>query len=263
MTTTRITSPANPRVKALARLVRRAQARRDSGRFCLESRRELERAIAAGFGVVELWHDQATPPPAVPEGCEAIATTAAVIERIAYRQHPQGFVAVLEQRHTTLEALGQTLGDEPAMILVASGLEKPGNVGAILRSADAAGASGVFLDAAEFDLFNPNCLRASTGAAFTVPVVCDTPERLADWLAQRRITPIAATPEALFSASMLNLRGPVAIVVGSEDQGLGDFWRDACPLQVAIAMRGQTVDSLNVSVSAAVLMFEAVRQRIG
>lgn len=215
--------------------------------------------MAARFTVRELWHDaQAGPVPLVNEDCQIVQTSQAVIEKIAYRENPQGFIAVLESRTADLQTFEPT---EPALILIASGLEKPGNIGAILRSAQAAGTDAVMIDTPGFDLFNPNCVRASTGAVFSMPVICDEAVALADWLKQHDILPIAATPEATMTMGMVNLSRPVALVVGAEAEGLSEFWRDAAEASVSIRMCSDAVDSLNVSVSAALLLFEAARQR--
>lgn len=256
-----ITSPSNPRVKDLARLNTQASMRRELGLFCVESARELDRAIAGGFEVRELWYDpQAGSPPRIAGDVPIVQASAAVIQKIAYRENPQGFVAVLQARPADLKSLAPA---DSALILVASGLEKPGNVGAILRSAAAAGADAVVIDSPKFDLYNPNTIRASTGAIFSLPVVCDEPAAVAAWLEARNILPIAATPDATLTMGMVNLRRSVALIVGSEDQGLDSFWLDASPIHVAIRMAKGAVDSLNVSVTAALLLFEAARQRSG
>jgi len=259
-----ITSPANARVKDLVRLQRQASVRRNAGRFCIESRRDLDRALAAGFDLLELYfcpQRLREPMEALPDAdAEHIEVSPAVLDKITYRENPEGFVAVLTDRRTQLADLD--VGSAP-LIMVAAGLEKPGNIGAIVRSADAAGASALFIDAPNFDLFNPNCIRASTGAVFTLPVVCAPPADLNDWLAAHDILRLAATPEATLTYTMLHLRGPVAWIVGSEADGLSDFWRGAADLAAAIPAAGRTADSLNVSTTAGLLLFETNRQRRG
>lgn len=263
-----IASLANPRVKSLVRLRQRADERRAAGRFTVETLRELRRAVQAGFSILELY--------ACPErlaenaaaifdlagelGIHPVTITPAVLEKIAYRENPQGFIAVLQARSTTLAELRVV---SPQLIIVLSGLEKPGNIGAIARTAEAAGASAMFIDSPGFDLFNPNCIRASTGAVFALPVVCDEPAALRDWLKARGIVTIALTPEAKLTHLHLDLRGPVALVVGAEDRGLDDAWKTRADVRASIPMRSHAADSLNVSVSAAILLFDAMRQRVG
>lgn len=257
-----ITSPTNPRVKQLVRLQRESAARREAGAFCIESTRELARALEADLVVRELYvcDDMIGALPEAGPAAQRVAVSRSVIEKAAYRENPEGFVAVVEARSTSLDQID---ADGPELILIASGLEKPGNVGAILRSADAAGATAVFIDAPDFDLYNPHCVRASTGAVFALPVVRADAAALARWLEDRQVTVIAATPEASLTPYGLRLRGPTAFVVGAEAEGLSDDWRQRADLEVAIPLRSRAADSLNVSNAAAVLLFEAARQRIG
>ncbi len=256
-----ITSVQNPRIKQVAKLQTESRTRRESGLFCVERARELERAIDAGFVVVEfyIWPERFKELPLLERiqerGADIVEVNEAVLAKIAYQENPQGFVAVMHARTTELAAIPAT-----GLFLVCSGLEKPGNVGAILRSADAAGAAGVLIDAAGFDLFNPNCVRASTGAVFSMPIVCGGREEILQWLKVNKVRLIAATPGGAARYSEADLRGDVAIVVGAEAQGLAPQWIDAADIAVSIPMRG-TADSLNVSVTAALLLFEAVRQR--
>lgn len=257
----RITSLTNPRVKELVRLQREASARRESGLFCVESLRELERARDAGFKIQELY----LCPPVVEENglecpiprADGVEISRAVLEKVAYRQNPEGFIAVLRAKTATLEDVP---ADGRELMVICAGVEKPGNIGAILRSADAAGVAAVLIDNPAFDLFNPNCVRASTGAVFSVPVVCAEPRVLRDELKRRGVQIVAATPEATTPYARADLTRPTAFTLGAEAQGLDDFWRKAADTAVAIPQTG-TVDSLNVSVTAALLMFEAVRQR--
>lgn len=261
-----ISSAANPRVKALVRLRQRADERRTTGRFTIETLRELQRAVDAGFSLVELYACEALlgeNSGAIAQICAQaritpVAVTDNVLRKIAYRENPQGFIAVLAAQTAPLDQLDV---DSPALVIVLSGLEKPGNVGAIARTAEAAGCSAIFIDAPDFDLFNPNAIRASTGALFGLPVVCDTAEHLRDWLAEKKIITVALTPEAQMTHLHMTMRHPIALVVGTEDRGLDEFWKSHADLQCAIPMQGRVADSLNVSVSAAVMLFEAMRQR--
>jgi len=259
---TTITSPSNDRVKDVVRLQRQSSERRKTARFCVEYQRDLQRAIAGGFRVAELYHCPAMGPgPAEIEAATLIEVSEPVLRKIAYRENPEGFVAVVEARSRSFDAIDLEAG--PPLIVVCSGVEKPGNLGAVLRSADAAGAAAVFVDSPDFDLYNPNCIRASTGAVFGLPVIRESPTALRDWLKANDVLMLAATPEAKLTYLSLNLRGPTALIVGAEAQGLSPFWHDAADLGVSIPMNGRAADSLNVSVTAAVLLFEAMRQRTG
>ena len=265
----RVTSRTNPRVKALVQLLRQPGERRRTGRLCVEGARELGRALDAGLEVIELWyapalvadlHDIGQLIERVGQcGATIIEADESVMEKISYRRQGEGFVAVLAARRIGLADLtGPT--DRPPLYLVCSGLEKPGNIGAIMRSADAAGAAAVLIDSPNADVYNPNCIRASTGAVFTVPIVCEPADVIGEWLRDRGIVTVAATPNASRPYDDVDYTGPCALVLGAEAEGLDDFWQQRTELTVTIPMHG-CVDSLNVSVSAAVLLFEAVRQR--
>lgn len=259
----RLTSPANPRIKGLVRLQQKAAERRKTGLFCVETPRALSRARAAGFAVRALyfdpaaWADEGLRTALAAEGCQLFEVTPAILAKVAYRQNPEGLLAVVEARPHTLADLAHL---ERPLFVVCSGLEKPGNLGAILRSADGAGVDAVLVDQPNLDLFNPNCVRASTGAVFSVPVVAAEGDALRAWLRARGVRMLAATPEAESLYTAVDLRGPLAVVMGSEAFGLDAAWRAVADLPVRLPMLG-LADSLNVSVAAAVLMYEARRQR--
>lgn len=264
-----VTSRANPRVKALVQLLRQPAERRRTGRFCVESARELSRALDARYQAIELWYAPALVADrpdisqlierAVQCGATLIEAAESVMEKISYRRHGESFVAVLAARRIELTDLTAP-ADRPPLYIVCSGLEKPGNIGAIVRSADAAGAAAVLIDSPDADVYNPNCIRASTGAVFTVPIVCEPAHIIGDWMRQRGIVTVAATPNASRPYDEVEYTGPCALIFGAEAEGLDDFWRERADVTVTIPMHGR-VDSLNVSVTAAILLFEAVRQR--
>ena len=260
----RITSPANPRVKAVVRLQRQSSERRAADLFCLESPRELGRAMDAGLKVVEVYalasvfSDDREVGRAMRSGADAIEVNRAVLDKLAYRENPHGFVAVMRAESQTLQALAV---DTDACVLVCSGLEKPGNLGAILRSADALGAGAVLIDQPDFDLFNPNGIRASTGAIFTVPVITAEPEELMDWLGVNRFRVCATTPDGDTPIERIDATGRIAWVLGSEAEGLTSDWLHAADEAVTVPMGGRATDSLNVSVTAALLLYETQRQR--
>lgn len=264
---TAITSLSNERVKRLVRLQREARARRAERRFCVETERELGRAVEAGFAVEEFWHSPAmiaAPSEVVARArsraVEVVEASEAVVRKASYRDHASGFVAVLGDGRGALERFDPA---KPELVAVVSGLEKPGNLGAIARSAAAAGAGGLLVDRPGFDLYNPNAIRSSTGAVFALPMVDAEPVAIRDWLRGRGVTIIAATPEATVTHLSVGPRAPVAIVLGAEAEGLDAFWREAAEVTLAIHMPGLAVDSLNVAASATVLLFEAARHRVG
>ena len=183
--------------------------------------------------------------------------SAPVFKKIAYRDNPDGCLAVLPAPRRRLDDL--VAGDRP-LLVVAEAVEKPGNLGALLRSADAAGATGVIVCDPTTDLNNPNVVRSSRGTLFTVPLAeASTAEALA-WLRARQIAIVAATPQAQLIYTEADLRGPLAIAVGAEDDGLTPAWLDQADLTVRIPIFGQ-VNSLNVATAASLILYEAVRQR--
>jgi len=261
----RITSLQNPRVKEVVAL-RERRERDASGLTIIEEPRVIRRARLAGYPLREVWHCPellaATDPGLLDflrEGprFEAVAVSPPVMAKIAYKERPDGVLVVAPQRRRSLAGLA--LSARP-LLLVLEGVEKPGNLGAILRVADGAGADAVIVCDPGTDVFNPNVLRASTGAFFTVPVVEEDAARVRDWLRERGVTAVATTPAAELDYARADLRGPVALLLGAEDAGLSDAWLAGADLRVRIPMRG-TCDSLNVSVTAALVAYEAVRQR--
>jgi TrmH family RNA methyltransferase len=261
----RLTSLQNPRVKELLGL--RDRRDRDArGLTLIEEPRVIRRARRAGYPFLEVWYCpellDAVDPELLAflragEPFVAIEVTPPVMAKIAYKEKPEGVLVVAPQRRLALDQLA--LPDCP-LLLVLEGVEKPGNLGAILRVADGAGADAVIVCDPGTDIFNPNVLRASTGAFFTVPVVEEDASCVRSWLRERRISGVATTPAAAIAYTNADLRGPVAILLGSEDRGLSAEWLMRADLQVRIPMRGEA-DSLNVSVTAALMAYETVRQR--
>lgn len=181
----------------------------------------------------------------------------AVFERLAYQENPDGWLAVAPVMRPELRSL--QLPRAP-LILVCEAIEKPGNLGAMLRTADAAGAHALIVCDANTDVSNPNVVRASRGAVFSVPLAISSTSEALTWLKQRDIQIVAATPSATRDYTGVDLRGAVAIAVGAEDTGLSPDFLSQADLAVRIPMSGR-VNSLNVSASAALLLYEAVRQR--
>jgi TrmH family RNA methyltransferase len=255
-----ITSLQNPRVKHIVRLREEKRQRRADGLMLVEGYDEIQLALSAGhrpqtvLSAPELLSRQVD---VSKTDVEHITVSRAVFEKMSYRDNPDGWLAVFRIPQVSLEDL--RLRESP-LVIAAESVEKPGNLGAILRTADAANVDALLVCDPRVDLWNPNVVRASRGAVFSVPVVeCDNASAL-EWLKRRGIRILAATPAAEAVYSAINLRQPIAIAVGTEDEGLTDFWMSHADVQVRIPMSGQ-VNSLNVSVSTALLVYEAVRQR--
>lgn len=254
-----ITSSQNPRIKHLLLLQQKSAQRKADGLFVVEGRREVEHCLAAGFTLraVFVCEEIAGEPLSLPHFVEVIPVSPKVYERIAYRGGTEGIVAVVEQRRIGLRDL--KLSDSP-LIVVLESVEKPGNLGAVLRSADAAGADAVIVCDPLTDIYNPNLIRSAVGALFTVPcVACSTEECIAFFKAKgiRILTAQLQDSSLYYDTPMTEA---TAIIMGTEATGLTEQWRKAADAHIRIPMLGR-LDSLNVSVSAAILLFEAVRQR--
>lgn len=260
-----ITSPSNPRIKQLVAL-RRRRSREQSDVTLVEGLAEIELALAAGVRPRTIYYCPAlTNPESLPlaghaaqRGAEVIQVSRPVFEKISYREGPDGWLAVVPAISTGLDHLEP--GPRP-LVLVCAGLEKPGNLGAILRTADAAGVAAVIAADAVTDWGNPNVVRASKGTVFSVPVASAPTADVLDWLAARRLQVVAATPDATQLVTDADLTGPTAIAVGAEQAGLSPEWLKRADVRVRIPMFGKA-DSLNVSTSAAIILYEAVRQRL-
>ena len=260
-----LTSLSNPRVKAAVRL-RDRRERETTGLTIVDGVRELGRALDAGIEVVEAFVvDAAVRSDEARDVVGRLAGTVGltevsepVLEKIAFGDRSDGIVAIVRTPPTDLARLD--LPTEP-LVVVIEGLEKPGNLGAILRTADGAGADAVIAADPRTDLFNPNAIRASLGTIFARPIAAAPSGDVLTWLAERQIRIVAARVDAERPYTETDLRGGVALVLGSEAEGLRDAWNDPRVDPVRIPMQGGIADSLNVSVAAAVLLYEAVRQR--
>ena len=268
MRTETVTSAQNAKIKALLALQEKSRARKEAGLFVVEGRRELGHCLDAGFRPRTLFAcpeiipadelqallEQAA---ALNPDCLLIELPAALYAKVAYREGTECILAECEQRERTLDAL--ELSDNPLIVILES-VEKPGNLGAVLRSADAAGADAVILCDPLTDLYNPNLIRASLGGIFSCQVAAAPGEEVIAWLKARRIRILTAQLQDSQWYYDTEMTGPTALVMGTESTGLTDAWRRAADAHIRIPMLGR-LDSLNVSVSAAILLFEAVRQR--
>ena len=257
-----ITSTQNAKVKHVVALQQKSALRRKEGLFVVEGRRELMHCLEAGYEIAECFvldklADLADLADLAPLGSLVSLVSPQVYEKMAYRGSTEGVIAVVRERQRSLEDL--QLCAAP-LIMVLERVEKPGNLGAVLRSADAAKADAVIICDPLTDLYNPNLIRSSIGAIFSVPCVACSSEDCIAFLKARGIQILTAQLQdssLYYDTDML--RG-TAIVMGTESTGLTEVWRQAADAHIRIPMLGQ-LDSLNVSVSAAILLFEAVRQR--
>lgn len=253
-----ISSVKNPKIKRLTDLQQKSAERRESGLFVVEGRRELQHCISAGLEVNTVFYCQEIYGEVPEVKCHtAVQVSPYVYSKIAYRGGTEGIIAVVRARRLTLEEL--QLSKNPLVIILES-VEKPGNLGAVLRSADAAGADAVIVCDPLTDLYNPNLIRSSIGAVFTVPCVACESTQCIDWLHRNDIQILTAQLQDSRVYYDTNMTLGTAIVMGTESTGLTDVWRNAANAHIRIPMLGK-LDSLNVSVSAAILLFEAVRQR--
>lgn len=252
-----ITSKTNPHIKALVRL-QKSSERRKTNRILIEGRREIERSIAYNVKIETLYY--------CPDLCAVVpewqaknklAVSKAVFEKIAYRSESDGLVAVSFPPENSLEKI--QLSQNP-LIIVLEAVEKPGNLGAILRTADAAGADAILVCDPLTDIFNPNTIRSSLGCVFSVPVVACSSHEAIHWLKSKSIQIFTTYLEASINYLDANYTQPTAIVSGTESTGLSQQWINAADQNLIIPMLG-IADSLNVSVSTAIVLFEALRQR--
>jgi len=255
-----ITSSQNARVKSLLRLKSTSGRRGKEGRFLVEGVDEIRLALGAGhrprslISAPELAKERIDVP-----DVEWLTVTVQIMRRLSNRENPDGWLAVFDRPTFRLEAAQVR---EPALFLVLEALEKPGNLGAILRTADAVEVDNVLVCDQRADIYGPNVIRASRGTLFTVPVVQAASADAARFLREHGIRVVAANPNSGTDYQQADLSGSVAIVVGTEDSGLSDFWLREADASVRIPMHG-LVNSLNVSVATALLLYEVRRQRGG
>jgi len=278
----KIESLQNEKIKKIIRL-RKPSERREAGLIVVEGKKEIEMALAGGWEIQEFYFcpefDRADGRRA--SGCplsgvgeeKMVEVSREVFQKMSYRDTPDGFLAVFKNfKNQELNNLkinkniinGRRANVCPpsrtALIIILESVEKPGNLGAILRTADAVGADAVIINDSQTDIFNPNVIRASRGTIFTVPVAIAGVKETQEWLKKNKIKSFSATDKAKKDYTRINFKKSCAIILGSEDKGLSDEWLEAADEQVKISMNGKT-DSLNVSVAGAVMAFEARRQR--
>lgn len=262
-----ITSLRNQRVKDAVRL-RDRRGRQKQGRIIIDGVREIGRAVAAGVELVELFvctresleeETHRVIDAALASGAEVLNVSPAVFDKLAFGQRAEGIVAAAVAPRAALADVGPRLADD-ALIAIVEDVEKPGNLGAVVRTADAAGVGAVVAVGGGTDLYNPATIRASLGCVFSLPVASATSDETITWLHGRGARLITARVDGAVDYTQPDYRGAVAIVLGSEAEGLSDAWRTADATAVRLPMLG-VADSLNVSATAAVLFYEALRQR--
>ena len=256
-----ITSIQNPYIKSLVQLQEKAKVRKQSGTFLMEGKREISIAIKGGYEMEtllflsELCSDLEARQ--LCENAELIEINKEVYQKLAYRDTTEGILAVAKTK--TLQLSDLKLSENP-LILVAEAPEKPGNIGALLRTADAANLDAVIIANPKSDLYNPNIVRSSVGCLFTNQIATGTTSEIIAFLKDRKINFYCATLQNSTSYHTQDYTVPTALVVGTEATGLTEEWRKEATQNIIIPMQGE-IDSMNVSVAAAILIFEAKRQR--
>jgi len=261
-----IQSRQNDQVKNLVKLRERKHRDRQS-RFLVEGLREIGHALTAGFELTHLYYctdffPSDTHATFIGEQKEAgrfpvIGMSPDAFTKASHREGPDGLIAIAVQQGNVLSDIKLT---EQALLLVLEGIEKPGNLGAILRSADGAGVDAVILVDCVLDLYNPNAIRSSQGLVFALPIVSTSRETLTDWLEASQIVCCATTPDTETLHWDVDYQKGVALLMGSESDGLTDYWLEKAAHKIRIPMAGQA-DSLNVAAATAVCLYEAKRQR--
>lgn len=264
-----LSSVQNPRIKDLVKLRDRSE-REKTDQFLIEGYRELLRAVDSGFPIDFLFichelflgsNESSLIERMVKKGTQIFNCSKPVFEKISYRDRPDGLIGLAKQRHLSLKDFDKLLINKASpFLVVAEAIEKPGNLGTILRSSDAVGLDGLIVCDRCTDIHNPNVVRASVGTLFTVPVAETKGDETLQWLKKNKIAVVAATPSAKEEFTNVDLSGPIAIAVGTEQLGLSKLWMDNADIQVRIPMNG-VADSLNVAMATTLLLYEALRQR--
>ena len=266
MTDALITSPQNPRIKSLVKLADR-KGRQAAGVFAVEGNREIERALESAYEPTEVYFCRDV----MSKGAEKILSglrrrlaasavfeiTASAYEKVAIREGSEGLVVTFKP---ITNNLSDWIPGKTPFILMTEDIEKPGNLGAMLRTADGAGVDGVLVLSRSADIYSPQAIRSSLGAVFSNRVMTCSNEDAIEFCRKWKISTVVASPEAKASWSSINGKGAVAILTGSEANGVSDWWKSRAAAMVAIPMQGK-VDSLNVSVATAIMLYEVRRQR--
>ena len=256
----KITSIQNPFIKNILKLQEKARERKSQGLFLIEGKKEIEMALKGNYEITSLLFVADK----IDSNFLAYFPTSELIEisqnvyhKVAYRSSTEGTIAVAKTKNLSLSKCKLT---KNSLILVAEGIEKPGNIGALLRTSDAANIDAFFIASPKSDIYNPNIIRSSVGCIFTNQIAIGTSEEIIVFLKENNVQIFAATLQNSNEYHKENYTKSAAIVVGTEDTGLTEIWRDNATQNINIPMHGQ-IDSMNVSVAAAIILFEAKRQR--
>ena len=257
-----ISSLQNPLVKQVIQLLEKSRERRSTGQFVIEGRREIELALKGGYQLQTIM----ICPVIFSENASEInfletpyiEISPEVYQKLAYRKTTEGILAIAESKELSLDTL--RIKNENPLILVAEAPEKPGNIGALLRTADAANLDAVIIANPRTDMYNPNIIRSSVGCIFTRAIATGSTEEIIQFLKEKDIAIYSAALQASKPFYNCDYRGPTALVVGTEAAGLSQKWLDSSTQNIVIPMEGD-IDSMNVSVAAGILIFEAKRQR--
>lgn len=252
-----ISSTSNPRIKALHKL-EDSRYRRSSGLFVVEGRREVSFAISAGYHATGFYYCRELFPEFHADQAPVFQVTPQVYEKIAYRGGTEGVIGVFKSRSHVLPPAQHV---EDGIYIILESVEKPGNLGAILRTADAAAVKGVILIGENTDVYNPNTIRSSVGAFFTVPLFVTKRDELIQWLKDSGLELLVLSPDGARSLYLQKVASRVALLFGTEASGVSEEWKnDESAVCVSLPMRGR-LDSLNVSNTVAVAVFEVLRQQ--
>ena len=260
-----ITSVANQKIKDVVKL-RDSLSRRKNNLFIIEGYREISSALKARIAIKELYvckdffkglKEEEVIALSGNRNSSIYEVNHKVYEKIAYGNRREGLIAVAQQPKYKLADIQLTVNP---FLVVAERIEKPGNLGAILRTADAAGSDGIIVVDSLTDVYNHNVVRSSVGTIFSKPIVTTSSQELLAWLKKQRITIICADPTGSLTYTSVDFKKPTALILGSEEKGISSFWKKQASVIASIPMKGKA-DSLNVSVTAAVFIFEALRQR--
>lgn len=262
-----IESLQNPLIKQIIGLQKKSRERRKTGLFVMEGIRELQLALEANYSIKTLVYCKevisknafTTLVKSITSTIEKVEITKQVYEKIAYRSSTEGVLAVVQAKPHNLTEFKNQISNTP-LILVAEAPEKPGNIGALLRTADAANLDGVLIANPKTDIYNPNTIRSSVGCVFTMPIATGTTKEILAFLKENNIAVYSAILQDSKVYTTIDYTQSSAIVVGTEDVGLSQEWREASQQNIHIPMQGK-IDSMNVSVAAGILIFEAKRQR--
>ncbi|MDR2293386.1 MAG: RNA methyltransferase [Prevotellaceae bacterium] len=252
-----ITSSQNQKIKDAITLRNKSSERRTQNKFTIEGLREINLAVANGYVIDTLFVCEDFVKTCLPEIKQRIEVSKSVFAKLAMRENSDGLFAIANTKYLQFDKIRLT---ENPFIIVVESVEKPGNLGAILRTADAANADAVIVCDNLCDIYNPNVIRSSTGSLFTLQVLTCTSQQCFEFLKSKKIAIMAAELKASQFYHQTDMTQACAIVVGTEADGLSDFWINSADVRIKIPMLG-TIDSLNVSVSTAIIVFEAMRQR--